>query len=137
VSRGFQALKGRHKALLVGRLLRPFRAGEPRWALVPRALPWADLLRPLRGKVDELFGMVQTEVTTPSPNSVGNALRGVPLPMWHTSRNRMARRTRNGTESVPYRTTAGFLPETSVNWTMPEKELIQRPKYLSHNGLRF
>jgi hypothetical protein len=47
--------------------------------------------------------MVQTWVTLPWPNSVGNALRGVPLPMWYTSHNRMARRTRNGTESVPYR----------------------------------
>ena len=30
------------------------------------------------------------------------------------------RRIRNATECVPYGTTAGLLPETSMNWTMPK-----------------
>jgi hypothetical protein len=59
------------------------------------------------GEEPKNIGMVQTQVTTPSPNSVGNALRGVPGPP-----------ERHGVRSR--RTTAGLLPETSMNWTMPK-----------------
>jgi hypothetical protein len=46
-----QALKGRYNLLLPRRLLRPFRARTLYLASIPRALPWAGLLRPLRGEL--------------------------------------------------------------------------------------
>ena len=54
------------------------------------------------------IGMVQTQAATPNRDSVGNALRGGP-----------ADPERHGV--VPYGTTAGLLPETSMNWTMPNQ----------------
>ena len=55
-------------------------------------------------------GMVQTQVTTFDREFCRERTPWRSSPNVAYTRNPMARRTRNGTESVPYRTAAGLLP---------------------------